>query len=86
MNSKLTLSIDQMIIEDAKQYAKLNGKSLSRIVEEYLKALTNQSSPTAKKETSTLVRELRGSVRMPERFTSYEHLLKEALIDKHIGK
>lgn len=36
MNSKLTLSIDQSVIEKAKRYASEQGRSLSGIVEEYL--------------------------------------------------
>jgi len=40
MNSKLTLSINQIVIEEAKKYAKSSGKSLSSIVEEHLKSLT----------------------------------------------
>jgi len=33
------LSINQVVIEEAKRYAKSSGKSLSSIVEEYLKSL-----------------------------------------------
>jgi len=39
MNNKLTLSINQIVIEEAKRYAKSSGKSLSSIVEEYLKSI-----------------------------------------------
>ena len=39
MSAKLTLSIEEEVIEIAKQYAKKQGRSLSNIVEEYLKSI-----------------------------------------------
>ena len=40
MNTKLTLTIEQDIIKKAKEYAKNNNRSLSIIIENYLKVLT----------------------------------------------
>ena len=40
MDSKLTLKLDNNIIELAKQYAKSNNISLSRLIENYLQAIT----------------------------------------------
>ena len=40
MTTKLTLTIDDSVISVAKKYAKKSGKSLSVIVENYLKTLT----------------------------------------------
>ncbi len=45
MNTKLTLSVDQDLIQQAKEYAKSNGTSISKMVENYL-----QSVLTSKKE------------------------------------
>ena len=42
MNTKLILTIDQEIIEKAKQYAKGKNRSLSDIIENYLKTLTKE--------------------------------------------
>jgi len=39
MNTKLTLTIEQTLIEKAKEYAKAKGRSLSDIVENYFKAI-----------------------------------------------
>ena len=39
MATKLTLSIEEQVIESAKEYAKKQGRSLSSIVEEYLNQL-----------------------------------------------
>jgi hypothetical protein len=84
--SKLTLSISQSVIEEAKEYAKSSGKSLSSIVEEYLKTLPKDKKHVSKKNSSKIVEELRGSVRMPEEFSSYKELLEDALIEKYLKK
>ena len=38
MNTKLTLTIEQTVIEKAKKYAKGKERSLSSLIENYLKA------------------------------------------------
>lgn len=43
MDSKLTLKLDQSVIEKAKIYASYNNKSLSRIIEAYLQFLTSDN-------------------------------------------
>ena len=43
MNTKLTLSLEKTVIEDAKLYAKKTGRSLSELVENYFKNLTDKS-------------------------------------------
>ncbi|MFN9380872.1 MAG: DUF6364 family protein, partial [Bacteroidota bacterium] len=43
MNTKVTLTIEQTVIEKAKKYAKDNERSLSDLIENYLKALTKES-------------------------------------------
>ncbi len=84
--SKLTLSINQVIIDRAKEYAKSNGKSLSRIVEEYLKSLSKSEKSENGKSPHKLLTELKGSVRMPKEFTSYKGLLQDALVEKYLKK
>ena len=86
MNSKLTLSINQMVIEEAKKYAKSSGKSLSSIVEEYLKSLTKAESTNKKQISLKIVKELKGSVKMPDDFDSYKETLQDALIQKYLKK
>ena len=86
MNSKLTLSINQMVIEEAKKYAKSNGKSLSSIVEEYLKSLVQPKQTDRKQASLKIVRELKGSVKLPNDLTSYKELLQDALVEKYLGK
>lgn len=86
MNSKLTLSINQLVIEEAKKYAKSSGKSLSSIVEEYLKSLAIAEKSNKKKTSLKIVKELKGSVKLPKNFTSYKEILQDALIEKYLGK
>ena len=86
MNSKLTLSINQVVIEEAKKYAKSNGKSLSSIVEEYLKSLALKEENNKKKSSLKIVRELKGSVKLPKNFTSYKEILQDARLEKYLGK
>lgn len=48
MATKLTLSVDESVIRDAKEYAQKTGRSVSQLVESYLKAITH---PTTKKKS-----------------------------------
>ena len=84
--SKLTLSINQTVIDEAKEYAKSSGKSLSSIVEEYLESLTTIERPKKKKASVELVKELKGSVKPPKEFTSYKEILQDALVEKYLKK
>ena len=45
MTTKLTLTVEKDIIESAKVYAKQNGRSLSALIENYLKALVQKENP-----------------------------------------
>ena len=82
--SKLTLSIDQMVIDEAKEYARSSGRSLSSIVEEYLKSLARLEQSDRKKATLKLVKELKGSVKLPKDLESYDEVLQDALEEKYL--
>ena len=43
MDKKLTLSLDQLVIEKAKKYAKSNRTSLSKMIEAYFDSLTTSN-------------------------------------------
>jgi hypothetical protein len=47
MQTKLTLRLEDSLIEQAKGYAKEHDKSLSQIVTDYFKMLTQQAEKTA---------------------------------------
>lgn len=62
MNTKLTLNIDQSVIEEAKFYAKNHRVSLSKLIENYLLSLTNKNEEKGK--VSPLVESLTGVINL----------------------
>lgn len=60
MNTKLTLNIDQGVIDEAKSYAKNNNVSLSKLIENYLLSLTKKNKEKSK--VSPLVESLTGVI------------------------
>ncbi len=57
MKTKLTLRLDQHVIEDAKAYAAHHGTSLSKLVEHYFQVISNRPKSD---EISPFVASLRG--------------------------
>lgn len=82
MNTKLTLTIDKSVIEKAKIYAHNKNRSLSDLIENYLKALTNEE-PSTEIELTPIVRSLKGSFKMPKDF-DYKMELKDELKKKYL--
>ena len=66
MDTKLTLIADKEIIEKAKQYAKSQKISLSRLIESYLSSLTSEKSEEI--EISPLVKSLSGVISLENDF------------------
>ena len=60
MNVKLTLKMDQNVINAMKQYAAQNDKSLSNLVEEFFKSMT--AAGNKNENISPLVKELSGII------------------------
>lgn len=60
MDTKLTLKLDDRIIQSAKEYAQQNKKSLSKLVEAYFKNLVSEDGK--KTRYSPLVEELSGVI------------------------
>jgi len=58
--SKLTLSIDPVVISRAKRYAKQHGTSVSQMVETYLASVSTPQEPT---ELPPILRSLRGTLK-----------------------
>lgn len=84
MSTKLTLTVDKNIIEEAKKYAKSKGKSLSNLIEEYLKSLIEVKKEEPIFEISPLVASLWGSVSIQEESRDYKELLSEELSKKYL--
>lgn len=62
MQTKLTLSIESDVIEQAKEYARQQHRSLSNMVESYLKLVVRKQSQA--EEISPIVASLMGVVTM----------------------
>lgn len=69
MNTKLTLSLEKTVIEDAKSYAKKTGRSLSEMVENYFKSLVSKSATDFdENEIDQSLKELVGIIELPPDF------------------
>lgn len=64
MNTKLTLTIEEDIIKKAKDYAKQNNRSLSDIIENYLKVITDNNREDNSEKLTPIVKSLKGSFKM----------------------
>ena len=64
MNTKLTLKLDQEVIERAKKYASNQKLSLSKLVEAYLQSLTSKKD-TEELEISPFVRSISTGKKIP---------------------
>ena len=81
MNSPLTLTLDKSVIEQAEQYAQSQGRSLSDLVDQYLRNLTEiQEQPS---EFSPLIQSLMGSIQLDDD-RDYKEILTDELIKKHL--
>lgn len=80
MNTKLTLTIEEKVINSAKQYAQRKGKSLSHIVENYLMSIT--SNEKKKGKLSPKVSKLMGVIQLPDDF-NYKKELGTLLSEKY---
>ncbi len=78
MQTKLTLRLDQHLIEEAKRYAETRGKSLSQIVADYFAVLVRES--ISKDDYPPLIKELKGSLSEAE---VDEDDYRDYLADKH---
>jgi hypothetical protein len=82
MNTKLTLTIEQTIIEKAKKYANCKGRSLSDIVENYLKVMTKEDNDE-RIELTPIVKSLKGTFKAPKNI-DYKKELSKRLTEKYL--
>ncbi len=82
MNTKLTLTIEESTIEKAKMYAKHQGYSLSNMIENYLKTVTNETK-VKETELTPIVKSLKGSFKAPTGF-NYKNELAKGLSKKYL--
>lgn len=78
MKKKLTLRLNSDVIEKAKDFARSQKISLSKMIESYLQTLTNQEDK--KKSITPLVKSLSGVIELPDDFDykkEYRNFLEE---------
>lgn len=83
MNTKLTLSIDSTIIDEAKKFAKANGQSLSKVVENYLKSLINQKDKSDSMLETPISNSFIGVFETKEDY-NYKEALSDELAKKYL--
>lgn len=83
MNTKLTLTMDESVIKKAKQYAKGKGRSLSDLIENYLKVIIKNDDEKEEIEITPIVKSLKGSFRAPDTF-DYKKELSIKLSGKYL--
>ncbi|MEM8893908.1 MAG: DUF6364 family protein [Bacteroidota bacterium] len=82
MTTKLTLTLNDQVIKEAKQYAASEGKSLSEMVENYFKYLTGKRIEATKKDQSSRVSKLKGIMNVDHNF-DYKAVLEAERSKKH---
>ena len=76
------MTIENSVIQKAKKYAKEKVRSLSDIIENYLKAITDDEIGE-EIEITPLVKSLKGSFKAPKDF-NYKEELTNALSEKYL--
>lgn len=79
MDKKLTLSLNKSIIESAKDYAKSNDISLSKLIESYLSTLVKRNKSST--EITPLVESLSGVISLDK-----DYNVKDAYADYLLEK
>ena len=84
MDAKLTLKLDKFVIDKAKDYATSHKRSLSRIIESYLRSLISQNDPNDSDDIqiSSFVKSMSTGVSIPADL-DYKKEYSDYLSDKH---
>ena len=82
METKLTLRLNDSVIERAKIYAKNQRISLSKMIESYLDSLTREKVNNHKSTITPLVESLSGVINLPSDF-DYKNEYTDYLSEKY---
>jgi len=83
MLTKLTLTMEKSVIDQAKIVAKSSGRSLSKMIEQYLISLHQESaSPEQMDLELKNLLAIRGCIKLPEDF-DIDNLRYQGIMDKH---
>jgi len=87
MDTKLTLNINKRVVNRAKSYARKQGRSLSDLVENYLKAITMNEKIDEEEimsQISPRIRELVGIAKKVPKDIDHKELITEYLTKKYL--
>ena len=82
METKLTLRLNDSVIERAKLYARSHRISLSKMIESYLDSLTKEKKDESKSTITPLVESLSGVISLPSDF-DYKKEYGDSIIEKY---
>ena len=82
METKLTLRLNDSVIQRAKIYAKSHEISLSKMIESYLDGLTRKKEDDSKMSITPLVESLSGVIDLPSDF-DYKKKYGDFLMEKY---
>ena len=82
METKLTLRLNDNVIERAKLYARSHRISLSKMIESYLDSLTKEKNDDNKSSITPLVESLSGVINLPSDF-DYKKEYRDYIIEKY---
>ena len=82
METKLTLRLNDEVIERAKKYARQRKISLSKMVESYFDSLTREKEEKIKTTITPLVESLSGVIDLPNDY-DYKKEYTDYLIEKY---
>ena len=80
MDTKLTLKLNSKVIEQAKLYAKETNTSLSKLIENYLAAVT--SNQDKKRKVNPIVKSLTGVIKLDDK-QDYKKSYAKYLTEKY---
>jgi len=86
MLTKLTLTIDQDVIAKAKKYAQVKHRSVSKLVEEYLRTVSDSENIRNNDLNleASLTNSITGMFNEEYNGQSYKDILEAALLDKYL--
>lgn len=83
MPTKLTLTLNKNVIDHAKEYSKIHNISISKLVESYLKAITQNSSKNEPAAIPPIISSLSGIAQTTDNMSDKD-LLTKALTEKFL--
>ena len=82
METKLTLRLNDRVIERAKKYARKQKISLSKMIESYLDGLTKEKNTEQETEITPLIKSLSGVIDLPADF-DYKKEYRDYITEKY---